>query len=394
VSQNDRGGQTYSQQLIVEETLPNGKIATVDLSTLGTSPFQPKNRPQNLKLRARKKIDFALIIESEGTANTLVYVKGQGIVLREPSVVAIDRTTREVLAFGSEAKRMLGKTPANIQAVRPLRNGVIADFEVTQAMIKYFIRKVHNRRSLLHPRIVIGIPSGITEVEKRAVREAAEQAGARQIELLEEPMAAAIGSDLPISEPHGNMIVDIGGGTTEVAVISLSGMVVSKSIDVAGDEMDEAVMQYFRRKYNLVIGEATAENVKIHIGSVFPLPEEESMEVKGRDQVTGLPRTITVTSEEIRQALSEPVKLIVDTVKEALEETPPELAADLVDRGIMMAGGGALLRGFTDLLSQETDLPVHVAADPLTAVTIGCGRYLEELDNIKRQRIMLSSSSS
>ena len=243
-----------------------------------------------------------------GTANTLVYVKGQGIVLREPSVVAIDRTTREVLAFGAEAKRMLGKTPANIQAVRPLRNGVIADFEVTQAMIKYFIRKVHNRRSLLHPRIVIGIPSGITEVEKRAVREAAEQAGARQTELLEEPMAAAIGADLPISEPHGNMIVDIGGGTTEVAVISLSGMVVSKSIDVAGDEMDEAVVQYFRRKYNLVIGEATAENVKIKIGSVFPLPEEESMEVKGRDQVTGLPRVINVTSEEIRQALSEPVK--------------------------------------------------------------------------------------
>ena len=328
-----------------------------------------------------------------GTANTLVYVKGQGIVLREPSVVAIDRTTREVLAFGAEAKRMLGKTPANIQAVRPLRNGVIADFEVTQAMIKYFIRKVHNRRSLLHPRIVIGIPSGITEVEKRAVREAAEQAGARQTELLEEPMAAAIGADLPISEPHGNMIVDIGGGTTEVAVISLSGMVVSKSIDVAGDEMDEAVMQYFRRKYNLVIGESTAEQVKIKVGSVFPLPEEESMEVKGRDQVTGLPRTITVTSEEIRQALSEPVKLIVDTVKEALEETPPELSADLVDRGIMMAGGGALLRGFPDLLAQETDLPVHVAADPLTAVTIGCGRYLEELDNIKRHRIMLSSSS-
>jgi rod shape-determining protein MreB len=328
-----------------------------------------------------------------GTANTLVYVKGQGIVLREPSVVAIDRSTREIRAFGAEAKRMLGKTPANIQAIRPLRDGVIADFEVTQAMIKYFIRKVHNRRSLLHPRVVIGIPSGITEVEKRAVREAAEQAGCRQIELLDEPMAAAIGSDLPIAEPYGNMIVDIGGGTTEVAVISLSGMVVSKSIDVAGDEMDEAVMQYFRRKYNLVIGESTGENVKIKIGSVFPLPEEESMEVKGRDQVTGLPRTITVTSEEIRQALADPVKLIIDTVKEALEATPPELSADLVDRGIMMAGGGSLLRGFPDLLSQETDLPVHLSADPLTAVAIGCGRYVEELDNMKQHRVHLASTS-
>ncbi|HRY29836.1 MAG TPA: rod shape-determining protein [Elusimicrobiota bacterium] len=327
-----------------------------------------------------------------GTANTLVYVKGQGIVLREPSVVAIERDSKRALAFGLEAKKMLGKTPANIFAVRPLRNGVIADFEVTQEMIKYFIRRVHNRRSLLHPRVVIGIPSGITEVEKRAVRESAEQAGAREVYLIEEPMAAAIGAEMPISEPSGNMIVDIGGGTTEVAVISLGGMVVSKSLDVAGDEMDEAIVQYFRRKYNLLIGETTAEDVKIRIGSVFPLPEEQTLDVKGRDQVTGLPKTITITSEEIRQALSEPLKLIIEVVKSTLEETPAELSADLVDRGIVLAGGGSLLRGFPELLSQETELPVTRAADPLTCVALGCGRYLEELDNMKRyQRVLLSS---
>jgi rod shape-determining protein MreB len=327
-----------------------------------------------------------------GTANTLVYVKGQGIVLREPSVVAIERDTKRALAFGLEAKRMLGKTPANILSVRPLRNGVIADFEVTQEMIKYFIRKVHNRRSLLHPRVVIGIPSGITEVEKRAVRESAEQAGAREVYLIEEPMAAAIGAEMPISEPSGNLIVDIGGGTTEVAVISLGGMVVSKSLDVAGDEMDEAIVQYFRRKYNLLVGETTAEDVKIRVGSVFPLPEEQTIEVKGRDQVTGLPKTITITSEEIRQALSEPVKLIIEVVKQTLEETPAELSADLVDRGIVLAGGGCLLRGFPELLSQETELPVTRSADPLSCVVMGCGRYLEELDNLKRARRALLSS--
>jgi len=318
-----------------------------------------------------------------GTANTLVYVKGQGIVLREPSVVAIERESRNVIAIGVEAKRMLGKTPANIIAVRPLRNGVIADFEVTQQMIRYFIKKVHNRRSLLHPRIVIGIPSGITEVERRAVRESAEQAGAREVYLIEEPMAAAIGANLPISEPYGNMIVDIGGGTTEVAVISLSGMVVSKSLDVAGDEMDEAIVQYFRRKYNLLIGDTTAEDVKIKIGSVFPTFEEQSVDVKGRDQVTGLPKTITITSEEVRQSLAEPVKLIVDVIKETLEETPAELSADLVDRGIVLAGGGALLRGLPELLSQETELPVNLAPEPLTCVALGAGKYLEEIDNLK-----------
>ena len=321
-----------------------------------------------------------------GTANTLVYVKNQGIVLREPSVVAIDRESRRVLAIGAEAKRMLGRTPSSIVAVRPLKNGVIADFEVTQEMIKYFIRKVHNRRSLLHPRIVIGIPSGITEVERRAVQESAEQAGAREVYLIEEPMAAAIGADLPISEPHGNFIVDIGGGTTEAAVISLGGLVVSKSIDIAGDEMDEAVMMHFRRKYNLLIGETTSEDVKIQIGSVFPLKEEKTMEVKGRDQATGLPKTVLITSEEVRQALMEPVQLILDVIKNTLEETPAELAADLVDRGIMLAGGGSLLRGLPDLIRQETELPVHRAADPLSCVAMGTGKFLEELDHIGDRR--------
>ena len=327
-----------------------------------------------------------------GTANTLVYVKNHGIVLREPSVVAIDRETRRVLAIGSEAKRMLGRTPASIIAVRPLKNGVIADFELTQEMIKDFIHKVHNRKSLLHPRVVIGIPSGITEVERRAVQESAEQAGARQVFLIEEPMAAAIGADLPISEPHGSMIIDIGGGTTEAAVVSLGGMVVSKSIDVAGDEMDEAIMQHFRRKYNLLIGETTAEDVKIQIGSVFPLKEEKTMEVKGRDQATGLPKTVLITSEEVRQALMEPVQLILDVIKATLEETPAELAADLVDRGMVLAGGGTLLRGLPDLIRQETELPVHRAADPLSCVAIGTGKYLEVLDNIKqRKRDFLSA---
>lgn len=326
-----------------------------------------------------------------GTSNTLVAVKGQGIVLREPSVVAIDRDTRKILAIGVEAKRMLGKTPANMIAVRPLRNGVIADFEVTEQMIRYFIKKVHNRRSLLHPRIVIGIPSCITEVEKRAVRESAEQAGAREIYLIEEPMAAAIGANIPINEPAGNMIADIGGGTTEVAVISLGGMVVSKSIDVAGDELDEAIMQYFRRKYNLIIGETTAENVKIKVGSVFPIPDEQTMEVKGRDQVTGLPKTVNISSEEIRQALSEPIKSIVELIKHTLEETPAELAADLVDRGIVLAGGGALLKGLADLLAQETELPVNIADDPLSCVVHGTGKYLDELDVIRKNRQLFSS---
>ena len=321
-----------------------------------------------------------------GTASVLVYVKGQGIILREPSVVAIEKDTRRVLAIGTEAKRMLGKTPANIIAVRPLRNGVIADFEVTERMIRYFIKKVHNRRSLLHPRIVIGVPSGITEVERRAVRESAEQAGAREVYLIEEPMAAAIGANIPIQEPEGNMIVDVGGGTTEVAVTSMGGMVVSKSIDVAGDEMDEAVVLYFRRKYNLLIGENTAEEVKIRIGSVFPLAEETSLEVKGRDQVTGLPKTVSITSEEVRAALAEPMRAIIEVIRNALEETPAELSADLVDRGIVLAGGGSLLRGFPELITQETELPANLAEDPLTCVVRGTGKYLEELDHMNSSR--------
>lgn len=323
-----------------------------------------------------------------GTANCLIYVKDKGIVLREPSVVALDRDTGEVKAVGSKAKLMLGRTPANIVAVRPMKNGVIADFEVTQEMIRYFIRSVHTRKSLLRPRIVIGIPSDITGVERRAVEDAAKQAGAREVYLIEEPMASAMGADLPITEPHASMIVDIGGGTTEVAVISLGGMVVAKSIDIAGDEITDCIIQYFRKKYNLIIGETTAEDVKINIGSVYPLEEEKTMEVKGRDQTQGLPRTMTVTSEEIRQALLEPVRAIVELVKSTLEETPPELAADLVDRGLVVAGGGSLLRGITELIKKETDIPVHRAADPLSCVALGTGKYLEFLAEGKFKKFL------
>ena len=314
-----------------------------------------------------------------GTANCLIYIKDKGIVLSEPSVVALDRDTGEVKAVGSAAKQMLGRTPANIVAIRPMKNGVIADFDVTQEMIRYFIRKVHTRKSLLRPRIVIGIPSDITGVERRAVEDAAKQAGAREVYLIEEPMASALGANLPITEPHASMIVDIGGGTTEVAVISLGGMVVAKSIDIAGDEITDCIIQYFRKKYNLIIGETTAEDVKINIGSVYPLEEETSMEVKGRDQTQGLPRTMTVTSEEIRQALLEPVRAIIELIKDTLEETPPELAADLVDRGLVAAGGGSLLRGMTELIHKETDIPVHRADNPLCCVALGTGKYLEFL---------------
>jgi len=314
-----------------------------------------------------------------GTANTLVHVRGEGIVLCEPSVVAIQKETREVLAVGEEAKRMLGRTPGDIIAVRPLKDGVIADFEITERMIRHFITKVHNRRALVRPRIVIGVPSGITEVERRAVREAAEQAGAREVYLIEEPMAAAIGANISVHEPAGNMIIDVGGGTTEVAVISLGGLVVSKSIRIAGNEMDEAIVQYIKKTHSLLAGERTAEEVKIKIGSAYPLAEEQSMEVKGRDTMTGLPRTLRITSEEIREALKEPISFIVEIVKTALEETPPELASDIVDRGIVMAGGGALLRELDRLISQETRLPVVLADDPLRCVVIGTGKYLDEL---------------
>jgi len=321
-----------------------------------------------------------------GTATTLVYVKGQGIVLQEPSVVAINQSTGSILAVGAEAKRMLGKTPATITAIRPLRNGVIADFETTEKMIRYFIRKVHNYRSLIHPRIVMGIPSGITEVERRAVKDAAEQAGAREVYLMQEPMAAAIGAEIPVQEPGGNMIVDIGGGTTEVAVISLGGMVVSNSLRIAGDAMDSAIESYFKKKYNLLIGERTAEEAKIRIGTVFPKDEVKHIEVKGRDLVSGLPKTVEISSQEIQAALMSPVKSIIDLVKNTLEQTPAELSADLVDRGIVLAGGGALVRGFPELLSQETGLPVHLAPDPLTCVVLGTGKFLDEMELIKKAR--------
>lgn len=319
-----------------------------------------------------------------GTANSLIYVKGKGIVLTEPSVVAIQKGTNNVLAVGNEAKRMLGRTPGNILAIRPLKDGVIADFEITESMLRYFITKVHNRKALVRPRIVVAVPSGITEVEKRAVKDSALHAGAREVYLIEEPMAAAIGVGLPVQEPAGNMIIDIGGGTTEVAIISLAGIVFSKSVRVGGDEMDDAIIQYLKRTYNLMIGERTAESVKIAIGSAYPLPEELSIDVKGRDLVSGLPKTIVVNSEEIRGALLETISTIIEAVRISLERCPPELAADLVDRGLILAGGGSLLRGLDRLLSEETGLPVNVADDPLSAVALGTGRVLDELDFLKK----------
>jgi rod shape-determining protein MreB len=322
-----------------------------------------------------------------GTANTLIYIRGMGIVSNEPSVVAVQqdaRGGRKVLAVGKEAKEMLGRTPGNIVAIRPMREGVIADFEVTAAMLKYFIQAAHNRKSFVKPRIIIGIPSGITEVERRAVREAAESAGAREVYLIEQPMAAAIGAGLPITEPSGNMIVDIGGGTSDVAVISLGGIVYSRSVRVAGDKLDEAIIQHVKRKYNLLIGERTAELIKMGIGTAYPTEEELTMDVKGRDLVAGVPRTLTVTSTEIRDCIAEPVHGIVEAVKIALERTPPELAGDIADRGIVLAGGGALLKNLDVLLREETGLPVFLAEDPLSSVVIGAGKALEELDMLRQ----------
>ena len=316
-----------------------------------------------------------------GTANTLVYVKGQGIVLSEPSVVAVNKDTDKVRAVGNEAKNMIGRTPGNIVAIRPMKDGVIADFEIAEEMLRYFIQKVHNRKRLVWPRVAISVPSGITPVERRAVTESAMQAGAKQVFTIEEPMAAAIGAGLPVQEPQGCMIVDIGGGTTEVAVISLGGIVFSKSVRVAGDEMDQAIIQHLKRTYNMMVGERTAEEIKIAIGSAFQLKEELEIQVKGRDQVMGLPKVITITSEEIRESLREPVSAIVDAVRVTLERTPPELSADIVDRGVVLAGGGALLRGLDQLLSKETGLHVMAAEDPLTAVVMGAGKYLQELKN-------------
>lgn len=319
-----------------------------------------------------------------GTASTLVYVKGQGIVLCEPSVVAIEKGTNHVLAVGEEAKRMLGRTPGSIIAIRPMKDGVIADFEITEAMLRYFINKVHNRRVLVRPRMVIAIPSGITEVEKRAVKDSAERAGAREVYLVEEPIAAAIGVGLPIQEPSGNMIIDIGGGTTEMAVVSLADVVFSKSIRIGGDELDDAVILHLRKTYNLLIGERMAEEIKIKIGSAYPLDEEMTMEVRGRDLVAGLPKTVTVSSEEIREALSEPVAAIVEAVRITLERTPPELSADLIERGMVLAGGGGLLKGLDKLLSEQTGLPVHIADDPITAVALGTGVVLSEIKYLKK----------
>jgi len=318
-----------------------------------------------------------------GTATTLVYAKGAGIILCEPSVVAIQKGTHKVLAVGEEAKRMLGKTPGNIVAIRPLKDGVIADFEVTECMLRYFIKKVNPHRFSGRPRMVIAIPSGITEVEKRAVKESAYRAGAREIFWVEEPIAAAIGVGLPIEEPTGCMIIDIGGGTTEIAVISLGGIVFAKSIRIAGDEMDEAIAEYMKKTYNLMIGERTAEEIKIKIGSAYPLEEELEMEVKGRDLITGLPKTIKITSEEVREALKAPINEILEATKVSLEKTPPELAADLIERGIVLAGGGALLRGLDKLIAEETGLPVFIAEDPITAVVQGTGKVLEEFKYLK-----------
>ncbi len=325
-----------------------------------------------------------------GTANTLIYAKGKGIVLSEPSVVAVQKDARgskRVLAVGRAAKEMLGRTPGSIVAIRPMKDGVIADFEITEAMLRYFITKAHNRKTLVHPRIIICVPFGITEVEKRAVRESAESAGAREVYLIEEPMAAAIGAGLPITEPSGNMIVDIGGGTTEVAIISLAGIVYSISVRVGGDKMDEAIIQHMKRKYNLLIGERTAERIKCTIGMAFPSEEVATMEVKGRDLVAGLPKTIEINSDEIRDSLQEPINAIIEAVRNALERTPPELSADIVDKGIVLAGGGAMLKNLDILLREETGLPVLLAEDPLTAVVLGSGLALDQLDLLRQVTI-------
>ncbi|MGM0380381.1 MAG: rod shape-determining protein [bacterium] len=322
-----------------------------------------------------------------GTANTLVYVKGKGVVLREPSIVAIDDDTDKVLAVGNKAKKMIGRTPAKIRALRPLKDGVIADFDVTEKMIRYFIDKVHNRRKFVSPRMVIGVPYGVTEVEKRAVMESGEHAGAREIHIIEEPLAAAIGAEMPVYEPAGNMVVDIGGGTTEVAVISMGGMVVARSVRVGGDEMDTAINSYLRENYGLMVGDRTSEEVKMEIGSAFPAKEFDELEyeIRGRDLESGLPKTLTITGEEIREALDEPVETIIKSIKTTLEETPPELSADITDRGIVVVGGGAKLKGIDRLISKHTSLPVTITEDPLTCVVRGTGLYLQEMKRVQEE---------
>jgi len=319
-----------------------------------------------------------------GTANTLVYARGKGIVVSEPSIVAVNKKSGRPEAVGRDAKEMLGRTPGDIVAIRPMKDGVIADFEITEMMLRYFIRKAHNRNTLVRPRIIIGIPSEVTQVEKRAVKDSALKAKAAEVYLVDQAMAAAIGAGLPITEPSGNMVVDIGGGTTDIAVISLAGIVYSKSVRVAGNEMDEALTQYIKRKYNLLIGERTAEQVKLEIGSAFPLDEPETMEIKGRDLVEGIPKTLTITDAEIREALHEPIVTIVNAVRVALERTPPELSADIVDRGIVLTGGGSLLKNFDRLLREETGLPVSVADDPLSSVVLGTGRMLDDIELLRK----------
>jgi rod shape-determining protein MreB len=327
-----------------------------------------------------------------GTANTLVYVRGRGIVLNEPSVVAINTRTGAILAVGSEAKRMIGRTPGHIIAVRPLKDGVIADFDVTEKMLRYFIQRVHKRRFLAKPRVVVCVPSGITGVEQRAVEEASIQAGARAAYIIEEPMAAAIGAGLPIHEPAGNMVVDIGGGTTEVAVISLGGIVTSQSIRIGGDELDEAIIAYIKKEYSLMLGERTAEEIKMAVGSAFPLPDEPHAEIRGRDLVSGLPKTIILSADEVRKAMEEPVNAIIDAVKNTLDKTPPELAADIMDKGIVLTGGGGLLKGLDERLKHETGIPIHITENPLSSVAIGSGKCLEEFEALKK--LLISSSRS
>ena len=319
-----------------------------------------------------------------GTANTLVQVKGKGIVIREPSVVAIRSDTKQVLAVGEEAKRMIGRTPGNIVAIRPMKDGVIADFDITQEMLQYFIRKAVPRSLPFHPRVVVCVPSGVTEVEKRAVDEATRSAGAKDAYLVEEPMAAAIGAGLPVQEPTGSMVVDIGGGTCEVAIKSLGGIVTSRSIRIGGNKMDEAIISYIKKEYNLMIGDRTSEEIKITIGSAFPSEQEESMDVRGRDLVTGLPKTLKITSREVLDALREPITSIIEAIKLTLEKTPPELAADIMDKGIMLTGGGALLDGLDELVRQETGMPVQIADNPLDCVAVGAGKVLEEIETLKR----------
>lgn len=335
-----------------------------------------------MKFKA-KKLNFFNVISKDmgidlGTANTLVYVRGKGIVVREPSVVAIRDDNKEVLAVGEEAKKMIGRTPGNIIAIRPMKDGVIADFDITQSMLRYFIKKAYPKKSLVSPRIAVCVPYGVTEVEKRAIEEAARQAGARDAYLIEEPMAAAIGAGLNVEEPDGNMVVDIGGGTSEIAVISLGGIVTAKSIRIGGDEFDESIVNYVKKEYNLMIGERTAEEVKIQIGSAFKEEKEEKMSIRGRDLISGLPKTIDITSAEVREALKEPITSIVDGIKATLEKTPPELASDIMENGIMVTGGGALLKGLDRLIMEETGMPVHIAENPLDCVAIGTGKSVED----------------